>query len=222
MQSKSLRAVVAVALIFTAAQIPARAAVYISALFNNGGARLYTIDLDNSVAESFITGTAPGYTLDSIQITGSGLDTSSNLVFSIYSNNSLNGTPGLNLFTLSGANPSSGGTYTFTPSSTALLDPSTQYWIVASTTNAGTYDWIYPGINTLTTTAGWSLNTNDAVATALDGAWTATTNPYLYFDVSATALTTAVPEPSTFIGGALSFLACCAMIVRRRMVTRAS
>ena len=125
MTFKPLPAFVAALVIIAAAQIPARADVYISTLFSNGGAGLYEVDLNNFVAESFITGTGAGYTLNSVQITANALDSTSNLVLSIYSNNGINGTPNLSLFTLTGANPSSTATYTFTPTSAAPLAAST-------------------------------------------------------------------------------------------------
>lgn len=130
------------------------------------------------------------YRLDSVSMSlATPADTSSPLTVQLWSDNSA--APGSMLGSLSGANPATGGTFTFTSSSSVYLDPNTAYWVVLGTSGTGNYSWndsTFGSANTFNTghpgvIGGFSQNGGSE-----------STGRWMIFSVSGTA----VPEPSTY------------------------
>ena len=159
-------------------------------------------------AEEFFTGTnSGGYLLDSIQLQlGTPIGTPSGFSLSIYDGNGVGGfTPGNLLQSLSGAEPSASGVFTF-QSSGFLLNPNSSYFIVATAATpltSGSFQW---------DTTSWidQAHVFDFAAGGLlfqssDGhAWTYSRPNNFVFAVYATT----IPEPSSLVlfGLAGSFL----------------
>ena len=140
-------------------------------------------------AAQFTTGAnTGGYNLSSATVQIGGLnDTPGNLVVAIYTDSS--GKPGSSQITLSGSNPTGGGQYTYTCSSSCALSASTPYHLVLSAPNAtGTtsvYEWRNSSSSSETLTPsnnGWSIG-NSFEHT---GSWATDSNTYLNFKVTAT------------------------------------
>ncbi len=156
---------------------------------------------DSWLATDIFTGTnASGYLLDSIQLAMA--DASGNpsgFAVMIYSSGGFTGIfPKSSLGTLNGAdNPSTSGIYTFTPISSLMLSPSTDYFIVltAGTTVAnGAYEWNLTTPNVLIGDGSWKAG---GIFHSDDGSTWLYNSGALQFAIDATA----VPEP-----GVLSLL----------------
>ncbi len=150
-------------------------------------------------AEQFFTGTKTGgYWLDSVTIQlGSPVGTPFGFSLGIYDNNGLGGfTPGNLLQSLSGAEPSVSGTFTFL-SSSLLLTPNSSYFIVAtadSPLTSGSFQWdttswVYQG-------HAYEFGAGGLLFQSLNGqTWTYSRPNNYVFAINATA----VPEPSSLV-----------------------
>ena len=189
--------VIAVAVGFFAARIAhAQGTIYLSNLgqVSNGSAPVAS---DSWLAADFRTGTnTGGYLLDSVQLAMT--DASGNpsgFTAMLYS--AIGGVaifPGSSLGALNGSlNPVTSSVYTYTPTSSLALSPSTHFFIVLTAGTAvadGAYDW------RVTDTAsmgfdGWSANTS--LCHSSDGSgWHFFSGTLAQFALTATP----IPEPS--------------------------
>jgi hypothetical protein len=164
------------------------------------------IGSDSWLATDIFTGTnTSGYLLDSIQLEMA--DASGNPISfaaMLYSATGVSGLhPGSSLGALDGSlNPSTAGIYTFTPISSLILSPSTDYFIVlkAGTTVAnGAYEWNLTTPNVLIGDGSWKAG---GIFHSDDGSTWLYNSGALQFAIDATA----VPEPGVLsllgLGGA--------------------
>jgi hypothetical protein len=156
------------------------------------------------LAQPFITGTSPGgYSLDAVDLVmGSGQPGVTNFQLGIYSTSTFNFKPAYNLETLTGdSNPFFSGIYTYT-SSGIILNPNTQYWIVASASNSSgnngfsAYYWGLTRDTVFSSNDGWQIpfGATHAVYYTAMKVWTlysSDTYGTQQFAIEATA----VPEP---------------------------
>lgn len=194
----------------------AQGTVYLSNL-GQASTGSFSVGSDSWLATDFYTGNnAGGYLLVSVQLAMA--DASGNpsgFTVMIYSAVGPAGPiPGSSLGTLTGSlSPISAGTYTYTPTSSLILSPSTAYFIVlsAGTTVAdGAYAWerAYPSTsynpNGNWDGGGYEFRTSSGSL----GSWGYLGEYYPQYAITATP----VPEPSSFslwlagIGGIASVL----------------
>jgi hypothetical protein len=172
------------------------------------------VDSNQSVGMRFTTD-SDLWRLDSVQLAAGdfvGMSTAP-FVVSLYS---VSGNiPGTKLMDFTGANPSTFGTYTFTASSEFILQPSTSYFIVASSTeNASFYVWGSTDATSFTALPGWTLVPGNAVTSGgVNWAWNTGPNTPM-----AAVNVTAVPEPSALVLASLGLIALGAHRFARRSV----
>jgi hypothetical protein len=148
---------------------------------------------DSWRAEGFYTGTnAEGYLLNSIQLQlGTPIGLPSGLSLGIYDRNGV--IPGNSLETLTGAEPSGSGVFTF-QSSGLVLHPNRAYFIVATTTTplaSGAYQWEITSWVDQANVFGFSAG--GLLYHSSDGlTWTYSRPNNFMFAIDATV----VPEPS--------------------------
>lgn len=184
----------------------ASAQVTVSNLANDiGTSMLISTSNYTAVAVSFTTDSAT-YSLTSVTLHMGGSNTSSPLTVSIYNDNS--GLPGSSLTTLSGANPTSSGNYTFTSTGLAL-SANTTYWVAAATSGSGQYDWDATADLSQSNTGGATWTIGDSTQLFYSGSWGTITVSGM---MSVTA--TAVPEPGTY--AALAGLTALGFVAWRR------
>lgn len=158
-----------------------------------------SVGSDSWLATGFRTGSvANGYSLDSIQINlGDALGNPSGFTVMLYTSSGVAVDPGSKLATLTGpVNPTASGTYSYTPSSSLTLLPTTFYFVVltAGTSTAnGAYEWDHAAANNYNPNGGWA---------SLGGGWTSS-NGTTWNDSSAVFSqfainATAAPEPGTW------------------------
>jgi hypothetical protein len=171
-----------------------------------------SVGSDSWVAGGVQTGTnADGYLLDSVQLAMT--DASGNpsgFTAMLYSATDTTGVfPASSLGTLTGSpNPTAVGMYTYTPTSSVTLLPSTVYFIVltaGTTVGNGAYEWTYADTSSYNPSDNWAggfaLGSNNGLS------WYAPGPPFSYPKYAITA--TAVPEPgvlSLFVLSGLGFL----------------
>jgi hypothetical protein len=146
-----------------------------------------SVATNNPLAVSFTTDNAT-YTLTSVTLSMAGNNTSSPLTVSIYSDAA--SLPDSSLETLSGANPTSFGNYTFT-SAGLTLSPNTTYFATAATAGAGDYRWDSTSDPSETGSATWAIGNSSRAYSS--STWN-TLSEVLYISVTATA----IPEPGTY------------------------
>jgi hypothetical protein len=153
---------------------------------------------DSWLAQGFLTGNnTSGYTLNSVQLLmGAAMGNPNGFTVSLYnaSYSSQFATPGNSIDTLSGSDPSTGGLFTYTDSTSLLLSSSTFYFIVvtASTSIAtDAYEW-----NAAQNSQGQSIWFLDNIHfSSTNGAdWGYSRSYLLQLGIYATP----VPEPSTY------------------------
>jgi hypothetical protein len=174
--------------------MPAQGTLYLSNL-GQTSAGSAVVGSDAWIAQDFRTGTnSGGYTLNSIQLLlGRASGTPSGFSVSVYS--SLGGSPGSNLGSLGGADPSAGGIFSYATSG-MTLSPSTFYFVVltAATPAAnGSYDWSFVNPSSYDSSDGWHMN--HIYYTSTDGSTWPVFSREHFFQLAVEA--TAVPEPST-------------------------
>jgi hypothetical protein len=157
---------------------------------------------------------ANAWTLNSLTVHLDGSDNPSGDFFvEIWSSSSSQ--PGSLLEALSGnSNPSVDGNYTYTSTGLMLAADTTYHFVTGvSAGTSGTY-WL-PFTTSNNQTGLWSIGDNGFLSTTSQPDW-APAGSTPRFSISATALGSAIPEPSTYavICGAL--VLGCAGIVRRR------
>jgi hypothetical protein len=165
------------------------------------------------VAQRIITGNdSSGYTLNSVQLLmGAASGSPGGFNVSFYSSNPANSQPGSNIGSLSGLDPSAGGTFTYTASD-LTLSPSTDYYVVLTATasvaqGAYNWDWNTPGFtvgNNQWQIDDFSLNSPDGINWTFGARFEA-------FQLAVYA--TVIPEPATL---ALASLGMAALILWRR------
>jgi hypothetical protein len=142
---------------------------------------------------------AGGYLLNSVHLAlGDAIGNPSGFTAMIYTatNIIIAVVPGGSLATLDGSlDPVAGGIYTYTPVSSLLLSPTTEYFIVltAGTPVAnGAYEWSVTSTYAPTVSGGW--NGDHIRFSSSDGLeWEPGPSGYLQFAISATA----IPEPAS-------------------------
>lgn len=159
------------------------------------------------LAQSFHTGytTQDYWRLDVVRLMMGDIVGNPNGDFELAIYSSSNNLPGLKLATLSGPNRPDEDMAEQAFAGSLLLDPETQYWIVASSPAAqanGAYRW---GGNDYTSfwidDEGWGSDPLHAISISSDGStwenFSLSENGigYLFFEIDATAV--AVPEPAT-------------------------
>jgi hypothetical protein len=167
---------------------------------------------DQWLAALFGTGTnASGYLLDSVEL---GLaDATGNpngFTVMIYNNGApLSGAaPGSSLDTLTGSlNPTTAGTYTYTPASSLTLLPNTYYFIVLTAGTAiadGAYEWNYESIASYNPVDGWGGGGAYVSSNGSLHSWYVPGPPFYYPELAITA--EPIPEPGVLSLFALSGL----------------
>jgi hypothetical protein len=154
-----------------------------------------SVGSDSWMAAYFNTGSnTNGYILNSIQLLmGNSTGSASGMVVSLYTLNVNGFVPETNLGTLSGTDPTSAGTYTFSSSSISL-SPSSRYFIVLKSgtpVSTGAFTWGI-GSGGFSVADGWSPG--GSYIYSADGLnWLGyRPNPFQYA-INATA----IPEPAT-------------------------
>jgi len=172
--------------------------VYLSNL-NQNFAGSFAVGSDSWQAPAFITGTnSGGYLLDSVQL-GMADASGSPIGFTVMICPDVVTTgdhPGSSLSTLIGsANPSTVGSYNYTPTSALALLPDTIYFIVISAGTSvanGAYEWNYADTQSYNPIDNWggggAFGSNNGLSWHLPGP------PYYYPQYAITA--TAIPESS--------------------------
>ena len=171
---------------------------------------------DSWLAARFVTGNNPGgYTFDSVQLgmaDGSGSPSGFAVMLYSRSTNVFAILPGSSLGALSGpASPSSAGVYSYTPTTSLTLLPSTPYFVVATAGTAvanGAFNWglsaYPPGI----ATGGWAEGNVLYRSTDGGSSWS---QPLPYQGIGQVAIyATAIPEP-----GALSLALLAGLLLMR-------
>jgi hypothetical protein len=181
----------------------------LSTIGNSKGAQ--TLEQSQWMAQPFVTGSnSAGYTLTSVSLvldvaklpaSGGGDDgpTGGPLYVSIYSSSGSGvGGPLTDGLLMGSLNPSSGNdTWTPASGSTVVLAPSTEYWLVATTSATATeYAWGIALNQETEGDIGWSIPGGYDVSNNQGGTWSATPNDTL-FSLGA-AEVTAAPEPQTW------------------------
>jgi hypothetical protein len=199
MKKKITLALLVCALALLSPQIvQAQGTIYVSTLGlpSTGSA---SVGNNSWLAADFGTGTnAGGYVLNSVQLAlGDAVGNPSGFTAMIYAGTNIiiAVVPGSSLATLHGSlDPVAGGIYTYSPASSLMLSPTTEYFIVLTAGTAiasGAYEWSFTRTNTPALSGGW-----DGVGvlhSSSDGvSWGPGLGGYAQFAISATD----VPEPS--------------------------
>jgi PEP-CTERM motif len=151
-------------------------------------------------AAQFYTGNnVGGYTLDSIQVAmadASGIP--SGFTAMLYNNGgSISPRPGNSLGVLNGSdNPSTAGTYIYTPGADIILSPDTYYSIVLSANTGpgsiGAYEWnMVAGASSYSSSGGWEVASPSSFYSSNDSDWIPGSSCFQYAIIA-----TAIPEPS--------------------------
>lgn len=150
------------------------------------------------VANAFTTdATNSSYELVSVTLTIAGADNNSgNFFVALFSDDS--GQPDSSMQILSGeANPETGGDYTYTPSSTVTLLPSTTYHLVTGVSSgAGAYRWGYTNSSSETNSGGitWTIADLGSESSDSGSSWVTSVAAVQMFSVTVSP----VPEPQTY------------------------
>jgi PEP-CTERM motif len=190
-----VRMILTAVALFTAQLAPAQGTLYLSNLGQTpvGSA---VVGSDAWIAQDFRTGTnSGGYTLNSIQLLlGAASGTPSGFSVSVY--NSLGGSPGSNLGSLGGADPSAGGIFSYATSG-ITLSSSTFYFVVltAATPAAnGSYNWSFVNPSSYDSNDGWLMN--HIYYTSTDGSTWPVFSRGHFFQLAVDA--SAIPEPAIY------------------------
>ena len=179
----------------------ARAATVLSNLENDQFA-LYTVTLEFFLAQSFFVGdAATAYVLDSVSMPVIDPDQFFGPLGVWIYDTDANNVPGNSIGALSTpVNPSSTGSFTYTPTSPLTLTASTRYWVVAGSAAGGMYSFSQTSSSAFTAIENWSIPS--PFVTTGTGSWDYFEGYYIQMEFAATA----VPEPTTLgmaSGGAL-------------------
>ena len=194
----------------------AQGTVYVS---NLGLPSAGSVSVGNNswLATDFETGTnAGGYLLNSVQLaltdaTGNPSGFSA-MIYDVNPKSIAGAEPGSSVCALNGSlDPVGAGIYTYSPASSLMLSPSTEYFIVLTAGTAvadGAYQWSVTSTDAPTLSGGWNgahipLSSSDGVN------WGPFASTYAQFAISGTP----VPEPSTL---GLLALGGCLLVWRRR------
>ena len=179
----------------TPAMVQAQGTVYLSNL-SKASIGSEPVASDSWLAAEFRTGAnMQGYSLDLVQLAMADASGNPNGITVMLYSSAIGGAvlPGSSLGTLNGsANPSTASIYAYTPASSLMLSPSTDYFVVVTATtavDAASYEWSITDTATVSLN-GWSGNTS--ISYSSDGSsWSFLSGNLAQFAITATP----IPEP---------------------------